>query len=43
MTPREIARIEIEARRMRAEVLTGMFRSLFRRAPRAKGAAVQAA
>ncbi len=41
MTAKELVRIENEARRMRAEVLTGMIRSLFGRTPRAQGTAAQ--
>ena len=39
----DLARIELEARRQRAQVLAGMIRSLFRRAPRVGGIGVRTA
>ena len=35
MNPKDLARIEIEARRARAQAIADMFRALFHRTPRA--------
>ena len=43
MTSYELARIETQARRMRAAVLSDMLRGLFRRTPRAPIATAHAA